>query len=278
MKNKIGLLAVLVFTILPVSFANSAGNFVKGLTEKDMKEMKEDVLKKDYLSSQARINANCGLEEYEKKSNSLTIDQRNIEIGRIVNCLREGQATMTTFADDLNTKSVVTAFSAPMIEKAEAKQKEAKSEADFMGLSWGIGFGFSYSLDEAIDDAEIVNGIVRVKSNKKEQPRLVFEFHKYFWCNNGRVDGTRGCGPFVAVSATQDEVLSGVGMGFMYGFKSKATDPDGFSIGFGGILDANVTDLADGFEANKPPPAGETTIRYETKSRWSYLLFATRTF
>jgi hypothetical protein len=82
----------------------------------------------------------------------------------------------------------------------------------------------------------------------------------------------------VAVAATEDEVLSGVGIGLMYGRKSKAADTDGFSIGLGVILDGKVKDLADGFEENQPPPPGETQVRFEEKARWSALLFVTRTF
>lgn len=154
----------------------------------------------------------------------------------------------------------------------------AQAEEEFLGLKWGIGLGFSTSRSDAVNDAEIVNGVVRVKSELKQQPRAVFEFHKYFWCNNSGKDGTRGCGPFVAAAATEDKILSGVGLGFMYGMKSTAADPTGFSIGIGAILDGKVKDLADGFKANEPPPNGETSVRYKEKARWSTLVFVTRTF
>lgn len=146
-----------------------------------------------------------------------------------------------------------------------------------MGLNFGIGLGFSIGDSDAVDDAEIVNGIVRVKSSNKEQPRVVFEFHKYMWCKDA-MPGKRGCGPFVAIAATQDKVLSGVGMGVMYGWRESTEDPEAFSVGAGIILDTKVTNLADGFAANQAPPAGETTVRFEEKSRWSFILFVTRTF
>ena len=144
-----------------------------------------------------------------------------------------------------------------------------------MGLKWGLGFGWSVSKDDAVNDADIVNGVVREKSNLKQQPRIILEFHKYIGCNS---TGTRGCGPFVAVAASNDNILSGVGGGVMYGFKEKAGDSSGFSIGLGAMLDAKVKDLADGFVEGSAPPDGETSIRYVEESRWSLLLFATRTF
>jgi hypothetical protein len=104
------------------------------------------------------------------------------------------------------------------------------------------------------------------------------EFHKYFWCNDNRKIGTKGCGPFVAVAATSDDLLSGVGMGLMYGRKTSAQDSDGFSVGLGVLLDDSVKDLADGFSRNEAAPEGETAVRFETKARWSTLLFVTRTF
>ena len=162
--------------------------------------------------------------------------------------------------------------------KAQEFRKQAESEEKFLGLNWGLGFGFSYGNDDAIDDAEIVNGIVRARSEKRQQPRVVIEFHKFLWCNKKGAIGTRGCGPFDAVAASQSKVLSGVGMGIIYGWKAKPTESDGFSVGIGAILDGGVKDLGDGFRVNEPPPAGETQVRYSEKARWAALVFVTRTF
>ncbi|MGI9233293.1 MAG: hypothetical protein ACR2RD_06655 [Woeseiaceae bacterium] len=162
------------------------------------------------------------------------------------------------------------------IENAMALEARRLAEKEYLGLNWGVGAGISFSFDDAVDGAEIVNGVIRVTSEKQNQPRIFFEFHKYFWCDVN--DGTKGCGPFVAVATTSDDVLSGVAMGWMWGWKVKAADSDGFSIGVGAVLDADVSDLADGFEANQPPPPGETVVRFESKARWSGVLFVTRTF
>jgi hypothetical protein len=39
-----------------------------------------------------------------------------------------------------------------------------------------------------------------------------------------------------------------------------------------------VKSLAGGFEEGAPLPPGEMAIRFEERSRWSTLLFVTRTF
>lgn len=153
-----------------------------------------------------------------------------------------------------------------------------ESENQFLGVRWGLGVGFSRSLSATVDDASIVNGVVRQISDTREQPRALLEYHKLFWCNDGRRVGTRGCGPFVAVAARESKILSGVGFGLVYGQKTSPTEPEGFSIGFGAVLDANVRDLGDGFVLNQAAPDGETSVRFISKSRWSTLFFVTRNF
>jgi hypothetical protein len=54
----------------------------------------------------------------------------------------------------------------------------------------------------------------------------------------------------LAVAATAEHMLSGVGMGFMYGWrapKKSVGNPPGISVGFGFALDNGVKRLADGF-------------------------------
>jgi hypothetical protein len=160
----------------------------------------------------------------------------------------------------------------------EQRAKIAESESEFLGLKWGIGLGLSRSWGSSVDDAEITSGVVRAKSNLQDQPRVVLEYHKYLWCNDGGKVGTRGCGPFVAAAATDKKVLSGVGLGFMYGVKARSEDSEGFSVGLGAILDGSVKSLGDGVVLNAAPPNGETAVRYETRGRWATLLFVSRSF
>jgi hypothetical protein len=156
---------------------------------------------------------------------------------------------------------------------------ELAAKDEFLGLRWGLGFGWSLGFEDAIEDAELVDQKIRVTDDQTDQPRALFEFHQFMWCNDGGKNGDRGCGPFFAVAATSDNVLSGVGAGFAFGWRSKIpTSNDGFTVGGGAILDANVKSLADGFEPDDPLPPGETTIRFEEKSRWSYLIYFTRSF
>jgi hypothetical protein len=233
------------------------------------------VTQNDWLQVQSLLVTHCktqiGVSELEHK----TVSRRAAAARAYVACLKQLAGAIQSVS--IQSREAIQ----PLVASAEETEREATSQENFMGLNWGVGFGYSFSSSKAVDQASIVNGIVRVESERKQLPRAFLEFHKYLWCNKDRSDrelGTRGCGPFLAVSATEQKVLSGVGMGFMYGRKAKATDSDGFSIGIGVMLDGKVKDLADGFEENQAPPAGETQVRFKEKSRWSGMLFVTRTF
>jgi hypothetical protein len=158
-------------------------------------------------------------------------------------------------------------------------REDAEADEDFLGLKWGVGLGLSLG-DDFVEEAKLVDGVVRVTKDNSDQARVVFEYHKLFWCNDQGKSAERGCGPFVAAAATEEDVLSGVGLGFMFGWRAPKAKPgdEGFAIGFGFVLDNDVKALADGFEEGQPLPAGETDIRVEEKGRTSFLLFVTRTF
>lgn len=258
----------------PVVWAQSVGP----LTDAEQAKLRKNVTDKNYLAVQSALADYCAKHFSEARSPNNTIYKRAESATAAVQCVGVGRAAIMAADGDADARLRARELSQPLADEAAQIKKQADAETEFMGLTWGLGFGFSFASGEGIDDAEIVNGIVRVKSQKKQQPRVVMEFHKYLWCNKGFTDGTRGCGPFVAVAASQENVLSGVAIGFMYGLKTRPTDSDGFSIGVGAILDGKVKDLADGFRKNETPPAGETTVRFEEKSRWSALLFVTRTF
>lgn len=241
-------------------------------------ELTNAVANKSVADTVELLSLECDLSLSDPNVRSkMKVSDRAEKASAALQCLNKGRGIAIAAASDTEKKAKMKELLQPYIDEAIQVKQQADAENSFLGLTWGLGFGYSFAGDEMIDDAVIVNGIVRGKSQKKQQPRLVLEFHRYLWCNDDNKDGTRGCGPFVAVAATQDKALSGVGMGFMYGMKAKASDTEGFSIGAGAILDSKVKDLADGFKKDEAAPAGET-LRFEEKSRWSYLIFVTRTF
>jgi len=230
----------------------------------------------------AAANKECADHRTASRDPERTVFERAEASRKYLRCIEVlSSAYVLTAQKSLPLDQVVAVQSMTTSIVNEAKEFKIQSEAkeSFLDLSWGLGFGFSFGLDDAIEDAELVDGVIRVTEDKTDQPRAVLEFHRYPLCNDGEKNGNRGCGPFLAVAASPDKVLSGVAVGFMFGFRSKKPeDKEGFSIGIGAILDADVKTLADGFEEDEPLPPGETEIRFEKSARWSGLFFVTRSF
>jgi hypothetical protein len=267
----------LVCTLIAVGNSFTAGESLaqtEFLSAAQQTQLDQDLSSGNLIQAQNLIVGVCDRPLKESRDSERTLDARLVSAREAKLCFRANQSVVAAQTTDPNADRIIQ----PYLELAESSEQEARTANEFMGLSWGIGFGYSFGEDEAIDDAEIVDGVVRVKSRKKDQPRAVLEFHRYFWCNDGRKQLDRGCGLFVAVAASDEDVLAGVGIGFMYGRKSSPDDTEGFSVGVGVILDGNVKDLADGFKENAPPPGTETAVRFEEKSRWSALIIVTRTF
>ena len=92
------------------------------------------------------------------------------------------------------------------------------------------------------------------------------------------LEAKTGIGPFFGLAAAND-TIEAFALGVMFGWKEKTDDSAaGFSVGVGAVLDREVKTLAKGFTEGKPPPAGETAVVFEKRSKWSPLVFFTRTF
>lgn len=260
--------------VVGLSLASPLAGAQVTLNSAQQQQLTKDVNSGDLVAAQGLIITTCNQPLQQSQNDKLTLDQRLASAKEAQFCFASLPSLVAAQSADPNAGQIVQ----PQLDLATESVQQNASANQFMGLTWGLGFGYSFGEDEAIDDAVIVDGVVRVKSRKKDQPRAVLEFHRYFWCNNGRKQLDRGCGPFFAVAASQDDALAGVGVGWMYGRRSSPTDSEGFSVGIGVILDADIKDLADGFKENQPPPGTETAVRFEEKSRWSALIMFTRTF
>jgi hypothetical protein len=167
------------------------------------------------------------------------------------------------------------------IESADMSVRSNKAQAAFMDMTFGVGVGVSFSKD-GITAAEVAaNGTVRVTERQKQVPRAILEAHYYGVCEKRLKacdDGSFGVGPFFGLAATNDTIES-FALGVMFGWKDTSHDSGGgFSIGIGAVLDKEVKQLAPGFQEGAPLPPGETEPKFEMKSKWSPLLFFTKTF
>lgn len=155
----------------------------------------------------------------------------------------------------------------------------AEGRETFMGMNFGVGMGFSQA-KSSIAEAAVVNGVVTATKSERQRPRIVLEAHYYGVCEpRPCTTADYGFGPFFAIAPEGDKAIASFALGLMLGARDKSAGASaGFSIGLGAVLDREVKMLAPGIEEGKPLPAGETTPRIITRSKWSPLLFFTRTF
>ena len=280
-----GLAAVLIVlsaTSISHLMADSPESTIKNSLESAMAQLGKTRTKSSMLGIQGAdicdIQPEAGLD----------LEQRIAWNDRVADCagalakaLRQ-EATRAPVDQILELQLSAGSFEA--IEKsAREESEERSSEKKFLGLEWGLGFGASYSFDQLITDATVVNGIVHATKEETIEPRAVLEFHAFLFGHDNGVSGAKikhGNGPFAVVAAKTDEILGGFGLGWMWGWKDNdaPTDSNAFTIGIGVLLDGNVKALADGFEDDEPLPAGETEIRFKEETRASALVLVTRTF
>ncbi len=143
----------------------------------------------------------------------------------------------------------------------------------FAGLRFGIGLSATRDLGsrDRVEEAKVVNGIVRVTETNNWPVRILLESH-FFFRPNGPLLGIPpdrwGWGPMVAIQPGSGSLIDAYGVGLMLGLRRP--DPGNFSswnFGIGLILDPKTKTLGDGFTANQPPPAGETEVRYTTRAQ-----------
>lgn len=166
------------------------------------------------------------------------------------------------------------------VEQAEDAEADAQSADSFESkYGLGVGIGFSWGRgEERVDDAEVVNGVVRVKRESTDKPRLFLEAHKFLWVNSTR---SIGAGPFVSIQSGADDALSSWGLGAMFGFRDDAAKGEhltGWNLGLGYLWDADVKTLGDGVTADAPLPEGETEIRYKNSPAGSVFVVFSRKF
>jgi hypothetical protein len=171
---------------------------------------------------------------------------------------------------------------------AFAQSLDVATGKDFLGL--GLGVGLSLSADRArgkrrVESASVVNGVVRVSEERNAQARVVLESHYFFEPEGtfflGKVPAKSwGHGPFLAVQPGDNEIVSAIGFGWMFGFKraNASRNAESWNFGFGVMVDPNARVLGDGLEVDKPLPAGEMDVRYKTEAESSLLIIFSFSF
>lgn len=182
------------------------------------------------------------------------------------------------------------------LDKA-VEDAEEKSVVDFKGMGFGVGIGLSKDIDagHVVQQAQVINGIIRATERRSDIPRVLLETH-YFWVPTKQ--DRMGWGPFVAVQSGSGEVIDAISSGLMVGFRrTKAqvniqknaqgqqttgepeVHTDSFNLGLGFVLDSRAKILRDGLYENKPIPSGEegSPLTRES-SRWGLAILFSFSF
>lgn len=179
---------------------------------------------------------------------------------------------MPEFADckSLQEKKKAKAAEKEKPEKKDQEGEDAATEEE-KGLEdkfFDLGFGFAVGVTvyrserKSIEEAAVVNGIVRVLEEKSTTARMMLESHYFFpfpvWNKKRKI----GIGPFLALEIVGKQFTT-FGGGLLVGFKYSEKTSRSFNIGIGWFHDQNFKKLGDGLNRNQPTPTGEYVIRYK---------------
>lgn len=181
-----------------------------------------------------------------------------------------------------NLLALLFAFTFPIAQAADGD-----GVRQFAGLNFGVGLSLTVDTGDhdRIDEAQIIDGLVRVDKESNARARIMLESHYFFTPGKAggnflRVNnGNWGVGPFVALQPGTDEIIEAIAAGIMIGFKRNGSTSGGsWNFGLGVVVDPNVQILGDGFIENSPPPGTETIVRFKEASQVGVLLITSFSF
>lgn len=194
-----------------------------------------------------------------------------------------------------NAVDTAVTISDPKLRK-EAMGEIGDQEATKFWSNFGVGLvaNFASGQKRPVKSASIINGIVRVDEEDYLKYGLGLEVHKFLWGTSWGASprqpfsGAIAVGPYVSVLPGTNNLIDAIGGGIIMGIYGARTSslvgekpaspavPESIgsklsmNIAIGGFADPGTQVLADGFEENKPAPAGETTVRYKTITQYGF--------
>lgn len=164
-----------------------------------------------------------------------------------------------------------------VIDKAEEKEKASVKE--FAGFNWGVGLAYTYiNKGPSIDEAEMVDGKVRIKKEHNRAAALMLETH--YFVNLGKFqDSEIGLGPFAAIRVidTEGKDVKAYGVGIMAGFKRQQESKSSWNIGIGYYVDTSVKQLGSGITEGEALPGTEKEIRYKQVDSGGFMFMLSAT-
>lgn len=262
-KSLIGTMLVLI--------AHASGARAQTLMERkaDLKKAEDTILTAECAEARTKITTG----EFPRD---------RLEAARkLESCLAQWRVLLASWPEGSERNNL--AAVAHELEKAQRDgAAKASAETDFMGMTFGLGVGFSCYEREVVSEAVLDGSKLVAKDKKKCVPRVILESHSYGLCNllRGCKSGNWGIGPYFGIVTDGVRAISGFSGGVMAGWKDASPDSStrGFSVGVGAILDAGVSSWPHGWRDGSNIPAGETAVRFVKRDTWSWILLTSRTF
>jgi hypothetical protein len=215
------------------------------------------------------------------------IDKQIEEAQKTIDALKAQKAELAKKkVEDADKAAADTEKAAAAAKEKAAKAKAAADEAngnasknDEFWNNFGVGLAVSTKLGKrgsAIEEAQLVNGVVRVSSERDVVPRLMLERHWYFTERFDNLHFRQGV--FVGASLFGDKkLMDSVTLGWLVAFKPNDGDKSTHNLGIGLSVEPYSKELGDGIKANQPLPTGENAIRYKEKNRLAITVIYTYT-
>jgi hypothetical protein len=151
-------------------------------------------------------------------------------------------------------------------------KKEASAVKSFYGVNFGIAPSVLFGGPEEVRAATLVDtgggtSVVHVTESDDDSAALLLETHYFFQPPKLWDTYAWGTGPFLGIQVSEEDILQGLGFGWMVGFRYGETARS-FNIGLGMFLDEDVQTLASGFSDGQAPPTGETQVRFDKEDAW----------
>jgi len=187
------------------------------------------------------------------------------------------QDTISSLTEKISEKGSKPADIDTLVESKNKLKQIEQAKEDFKKLGFGIAVAATGDLgsNTRIQEAKVVNNIVRVTKDSEYRIQYMLELHKWLltWGNE-----TRGFGLFAAIAPDTNNILGSAGLGVMMGFRNKEDISNSLNIGLGVTMDQNQKVLGDGITKNEPLPSGETEVRTRDTTRASWMLIASFSF
>jgi hypothetical protein len=156
-------------------------------------------------------------------------------------------------------------------------QNIQEASKKFENLGFGIAFSVSSCFKNFVTEAEVENGIIRLK---KEQPlfgEIMLETHK-FWSIKTKAyenrfikveSNTVGIGPFLGIlmDSGSDSMINAISSGVMVGFRPDTSSSNSLNIGVGLTARFKIKELRGDLTLDKALPDGVNEIKYQETAK-----------